>query len=145
MFLDASAIVAIVARESDADYLLSKIEGASDGRFYSSLSVFESVASLARRITNTAKGDQASVPPEIVDHAQQTVYEFLAQIDAKELAIEGDAHRTAIEACRTYGRLVAHPARLNLGDCFAYASARSAGLPLLYKGNDFSQTDIEAA
>lgn len=145
MFLDASAIVAILARESDADYLLSKIEATRDDRFYSPISAFEAVVSLARRITNSTKGDQAPVPTEIVDHAQRTVYEFLAQIEAKELAIEGDAHRAAIEVCRTYGRPVAHPARLNLGDCFAYASARSAGLPLLYKGNDFSQTDIEAA
>ena len=38
-----------------------------------------------------------------------------------------------------------HPARLNLGDCFAYALARTAGEPLLFKGDDFSRTDIEAA
>lgn len=145
MFLDASAIVAILARESDADYLLSRIEAAGDDRCYSSIVVFEAVVSLARRMTNVAKGDQAPVPHDIIDHAQKTVYEFLAQIDAKELVIEGNAHRAAIEACRTYGRPVAHPARLNLGDCFAYAGARAAGLPLLYKGNDFSQTDIEAA
>ena len=38
-----------------------------------------------------------------------------------------------------------HPARLNLGDCFAYALAKTAEEPLLFKGNDFSRTDIEAA
>ncbi|MGE0008778.1 MAG: type II toxin-antitoxin system VapC family toxin [Parvibaculaceae bacterium] len=145
MFLDASAIVAILAREPDADHLLSRIEAATTGRFYSSISAFEAVVGLARRITNAVKGDQEPVPPEIVDRVQEVVYGFLAEIEAKELAIEGDAHRAAIEACRTYGRLVAHPARLNFGDCFAYASARKAGLPLLYKGNDFAQTDIEAA
>ena len=38
-----------------------------------------------------------------------------------------------------------HPAALNLGDCFAYALARERGYPLLFVGNDFSRTDIEAA
>jgi ribonuclease VapC len=38
-----------------------------------------------------------------------------------------------------------HPARLNFGDCLAYALAKASGEPLLYKGNDFSQTDIEPA
>ena len=38
-----------------------------------------------------------------------------------------------------------HPARLNFGDCFAYGVAKAAGEPLLFKGNDFSQTDIEPA
>ena len=38
-----------------------------------------------------------------------------------------------------------HPARLNLGDCFAYALAKETGLPLLFKGEDFAQTDIRAA
>ncbi len=145
MFLDASAIVAILARESDADYLLAKIEAATGDCSYSSLSAFESVVSLARQMTNATKGDQVPVPPETIDRAQQAVYAFLAEIGAKELDIGGSAHRVAIETCRTYGRLVAHPARLNLGDCFAYASARIAGLPLLYKGEDFSQTDVEAA
>ena len=37
------------------------------------------------------------------------------------------------------------PARLNLGDCFAYALAKTTGEPLLFKGDDFSRTDIEAA
>ena len=145
MFLDASAIVAILARESDADYLLAKIEALTGDCFYSSISAFEATVSLARRMTNTAKSDQVPVPPETIDRAQQAVYAFLVEIGAKELDIGGSAHRMAIEACRTYGRLVAHPARLNFGDCFAYASARIAGLALLYKGNDFSQTDVESA
>jgi ribonuclease VapC len=38
-----------------------------------------------------------------------------------------------------------HPARLNFGDCFAYALARTTGPPLLFKGDDFSKTDIEIA
>ena len=49
----------------------------------------------------------------------------------------------AIEAARTYGKLVDHPADLNMGDCFAYAAARKAGVPLAYKGNDFVHTDVD--
>ena len=41
-----------------------------------------------------------------------------------------------------YGKGRGHPARLNLGDCFAYAMAKQHGVPLLYKGDDFSQTDL---
>ncbi|MBR0924530.1 type II toxin-antitoxin system VapC family toxin, partial [Bradyrhizobium diazoefficiens] len=41
-----------------------------------------------------------------------------------------------------YSRLVDHPAQLNFGDCFAYACAKAYRIPLLYKGNDFAQTDL---
>ena len=44
-----------------------------------------------------------------------------------------------------YGRGTGHPARLNMGDCFAYALAKTRNLPLLFKGDDFIHTDIEPA
>ncbi len=57
-----------------------------------------------------------------------------------------EAHaRLAREAFRAYGRGSGHPARLNFGDCFTYALAKATGEPLLYKGNDFRQTDIHPA
>ena len=49
----------------------------------------------------------------------------------------------ASEAHRRFGRSSGHPARLNMGDCFSYALARDLDEPLLFKGNDFAQTDIE--
>ena len=52
--------------------------------------------------------------------------------------------RAAAEAYARWGKGV-HPARLNLGDCFAYALARERGLPLLYVGADFAQTDVASA
>ena len=58
--------------------------------------------------------------------------------------VDGVAARRAAEAHARWGKGV-HPARLNLGDCFAYALADLRGLPILYVGNDFSQTDIRAA
>lgn len=50
----------------------------------------------------------------------------------------------ARRAFMKYGKGV-HPARLNFGDCFAYALAKDTGEPLLFKGEDFAQTDIAAA
>lgn len=62
-----------------------------------------------------------------------------------ELMLFGEPHlRAAIDAYLRYGK-GRHPARLNYGDCMSYAAARVAGRPLLYVGNDFAQTDIQAA
>ena len=59
--------------------------------------------------------------------------------------VTSEQAQVAREAYRDYGRGSGHPARLNFGDCFAYALARAAGEPLLFKGNDFSHIDIEPA
>jgi ribonuclease VapC len=53
--------------------------------------------------------------------------------------------RIAREAYRDYGKGSGHPARLNFGDCFAYALARDLNEPLLFKGDDFRHTDIKPA
>ncbi len=145
MFLDASAIVAICADEEDAGYLIAKIELAKKPICYSSLSMFEAVVSLARIVSISIHGDQEPTPPPLIDQAQQDIERFLETVGAKEMPVDGGMHRSAILAARTFGRFVAHPARLNFGDCFSYACAKDFRLPLLFKGNDFSQTDIEAA
>lgn len=59
-------------------------------------------------------------------------------------AIPPEVTTLAIDAYDRFGK-GRHQARLNMGDCFAYACARHFGQPLLYKGDDFAQTDIEAA
>ena len=51
--------------------------------------------------------------------------------------------RIARTACRRFGKGSGHPTRLDLGDCYAYALVRKLGEPLLFKGSDFSQMDIE--
>ena len=53
--------------------------------------------------------------------------------------------RIARQAYKDFGRGSGHPARLNFGDCFAYALAKDKGQPLLYKGNHFSHTDVRSA
>lgn len=145
MFLDASALVAILGEEEDADFLLDKIDQSKGKLFYSSLSMYEAVISLAQKRKKETLGEQVPTPPHLIDDCQSIIEGFLEEVGAQELSIGAGSHKKAIEASRTYGKVVAHPAQLNFGDCFAYACAKTCRLPLLFKGNDFSQTDIEAA
>ena len=70
---------------------------------------------------------------------------MLLEKSAVELVSVTPEHANAArQAWRRFGK-GNHPAALNFGDCFAYALARTAGEPLLFKGRDFAQTDIEAA
>ncbi|MEY4779870.1 MAG: hypothetical protein RLZZ607_1183, partial [Pseudomonadota bacterium] len=66
----------------------------------------------------------------------------LAEVRAETVTITAAIGDAAIVTAQTYGRAVGHAADLNFGDCFAYACAKSRDAPLLYKGNDFSQTDL---
>lgn len=145
MFIDASVIVAILAEEEDAGYFVGKIEGCTGTKAYSSVSVFEAVISLARIAATARYGDQKPIPPELIEQVQIRVDNFLRTIGAKEVAIGGSTHKRALDAAKTFGRFVGHPAKLNFGDCFSFASATELRLPLLFKGNDFNQTDIEKA
>ena len=60
-------------------------------------------------------------------------------------AVTSAQAQLARRAYRAYGKGTGHPAGLNFGDCFAYALAKETREPLLFKGDDFSRTDIEAA
>lgn len=71
--------------------------------------------------------------------------EFLGLARVAVVAIEPSAAHGALDAFARYGKGTQHPAQLNLGDCFAYAQAKSLGAALLFKGDDFSMTDIPAA
>jgi ribonuclease VapC len=84
-------------------------------------------------------GKQKRMPAR---QAQFEVVEFLSRSGASIRAIDESTGNLAIEAHGRYGKGSGHPARLNLGDCFAYAMAKQHGVPLLYKGADFSQTDL---
>ena len=53
--------------------------------------------------------------------------------------------RIARQAYRDFGKTSGHPAKLNFGDCFSYALAKTKGEPLLFKGQDFSRTDVKSA
>lgn len=131
MFLDASAMVAIVARESDADALAARLSQAAEV-YTSPIAIYESILGLARR-------GNVSIPA-----ATALLDRFLDQTAVRVAPITAEIGREAVAAFERYGR-GRHPAALNLGDCFAYACARSLDRPLLFKGEDFSRTDIAAA
>jgi ribonuclease VapC len=65
-------------------------------------------------------------------------------MEIRMVDVAPETARIALDAFDRYGK-GRHPARLNFGDCFAYACARHLGEPLMFKGSDFPQTDIEAA
>jgi ribonuclease VapC len=73
-----------------------------------------------------------------------TAEDLVARENIEIISFDEDLSDLAFEAYRRYGK-GRHPARLNMGDCAAYALAKSRGWPLLYKGEDFTQTDIERA
>lgn len=74
--------------------------------------------------------------------AEQQLRAFLDETGIEVIAITDEIGRAALDAFDRYGKGRGHPARLNLGDCFAYGAAVTLGVPLLYKGDDFTQTDL---
>ena len=140
MFLDASAMLAILLREPDAGEYLARLEGATKRVYTSPIARFEAIVSLAR-----AKTRPGHTSPDLIDAATALVDRFLEEIPAQIIAISPDMGQRAVEAAARYGKIVGHPARLNLGDCFAYAAAETYRLPLLYKGDDFAATDMAGA
>lgn len=77
--------------------------------------------------------------------ASRRLDDLLEELDVVIEPVTEEQARIARAAYRDYGRGSGHPARLNFGDCFAYALARATGEPLLFKGDDFIHTDITSA
>ncbi|MBX3568992.1 MAG: type II toxin-antitoxin system VapC family toxin [Rhizobiaceae bacterium] len=131
MFLDASALVAILANEPERGAFLRKLQS-SDRRTTSVVAVFEAALALSR-----ATGSCAAAHSEVqrfMDIAGIVIEETPASL-LPELAIAWDR----------YGKTSESAARLNMGDCVSYAFAKLLGVPLLFKGNDFIHTDLVAA
>lgn len=82
------------------------------------------------------------IDPALVEHQ---IRELLAEADIRVVAITGDVATKAVAAFSRFGKGRGHPARLNLADCTSYACAQVYRTTLLFKGNDFSQTDIAIA
>ena len=126
MVIDSSAIIAILCNEPERYDFNRKIE-ADSRRLISAASVFETSI-----VLETRYGEEAYRELDFfILKATIKIHPF----DAEQLEI-------ARRAYRQYGK-GRHPASLNYGDCFSYALAKQTGEPLLFKGNDFSQTDIE--
>jgi ribonuclease VapC len=138
MFLDASATVAILNREADSGALLERLRSSPTPLCFSPLSRFEAVTALAR---GRAGRHRSPSKDDIVEFGD-IVDAFFHEIGARNLDLTAAIGLAAQDAAQTWGRCVGHPAGLNLGDCFAYACAKAAGVGLLYKGEDFALTDM---
>ena len=137
MFIDASAIVAILNREPGYEEIVKRIADQKRGRYVSSLVRFEATAALARSRSGATRPDF-----DQHDLAEQIVEAFCDNIEARNIDITRAIGQRANLAARTYGKMVGHAADLNLGDCFAYASAQAYNIRLIYKGDDFTKTDM---
>lgn len=137
MFIDASVIVAILAREPGCLELEKRLADAGGPFFVSPLAKFEAVAGLARQ-----KSVNRQASPDLLRQAQHAVDIFIGDIEAEEEAISPEIGRLALAAGAAYGKKVGHGAGLNFGDCFSYACAKALNVGLCYKGDDFAQTDL---
>lgn len=128
MIVDASALLAVVLAEPDAERYARALAGARDPRL-PSVTWFEASMQV------DAGGDEVAVT---------RFDEFVQRFDIRIIPFTAEHARHARAGRRLYGRNN-HPARLNFGDCLVYGVAKAEREPLLFKGNDFSQTDIEPA
>jgi ribonuclease VapC len=142
MFIDASAIIAILNREAGYEKLAECIEQATDGVKFSPIVRFEAVLGLARA---RSRGASARPMRERLAAASEAVELFVEQIAAEELVITTEVGQLAIEASMRFGKVVGHPADLSFGDCLVYASAKARSDVLLFVGADFTKTDLKAA
>jgi ribonuclease VapC len=126
--IDTSALLAIIGDEPEASAFAAYIQ-AQEFRLMSVANLFE-----ATIVVDRSKNKAKATDFDAMLHRLGITFEAvtIAQINI------------AREAYRRFGR-GNHPARLNFGDCFAYALAMQRGAPLLYKGNDFAQTDVRVA
>ncbi len=129
MIIDTSAIIAILRHEPDTVTYERAIEEAISRRVSAASFVEAAIIMDASRDPIVSRRFD-----ELLKEAEITI----------EPVTESQA-RLAREAYRDFGRGSGHPARLNFGDCFAYALAKDSGEPLLFKGDDFSHTDITPA
>jgi ribonuclease VapC len=129
MFVDASALVAILAEEPEGEDLAARIEQA-ERLVTSPIAIFETLAALIRKKSRD------------IEDLRRDLQAFLRRARIEVLSISEEAGYAAADAHGKLGKRSGHPARLNMGDCFAYAMAKQHRVPLLYKGDDFSKTDL---
>lgn len=129
MIVDTSVLVAILRGEPDAEALAETMRSAAVRRL-----------SAASYVELGAVIDKPHDPV-----ASRKLDQLLDRIDAVIEPVTVEQARIAREAYRDFGRGSGHPARLNFGDCFAYALAKALDEPLLFKGEDFARTDVKRA
>jgi ribonuclease VapC len=127
MVIDTSALIVILNYEPEAEQFATAIQDAST-RLISAASLLECAIVIEARYGEAGGGKL----DELLNKAQVKV----EPVTAEQVAVGRLAYRA-------YGK-GRHPAALNFGDCFSYALAKITGEPLLFKGDDFGQTDIQA-
>jgi ribonuclease VapC len=132
MFVDSSVVVALLAAEPDADRFAEKIAAAT-APITSGLVTLES----AMRLSSLLDLDPVFV--------EERIRALLEEAAIAIVPIDGAVAKIAVAAFAQYGKGRGHPAQLNLADCMSYACARVHRVPLLFKGDDFSRTDIQVA
>jgi ribonuclease VapC len=129
MIIDTSVVIAILRDEPDAPKFARAIEAAKDRRI-SAANFVEAAAVI--------DGSRDAVASRRLDDLFREARLEIEPVTAAQALI-------AREAYRDFGKGSGHPAKLNFGDCFAYALAKDSGEPLLFKGRDFGHTDIARA
>lgn len=125
MVIDTSALIAVLLGEKETQRMAKAIVG-DHVRLISSFSYLE-----ASIVIEAKKGEAGSRELDLLLH----------KINAEIVGFDPDQAEIAKRAWREYGR-GNHPAALNIGDCCTYALCKTANQPLLFKGNDFSKTDL---
>jgi ribonuclease VapC len=128
VIVDSSALVAIIRGEPDGPEFVARIEPNSCK--ISAASLFETTIVI-----------DAQQSPD----GSRALDEFVREAAINVVPFDEQQARLARQAYRDYGKGSGHPAKLNFGDCFAYALAKATGEPLLFKGNDFAHTDVASA
>lgn len=128
MIVDASALVAIILREPEADRFTGAIAEANS-KHIAALNWLELLIAAESRRGAPGREDAENL---------------VQKLELEILALDREQLQAARAAWQRFGK-GRHPARLNLGDCCAYAASVTTGEPLLFKGNDFALTDVEVA
>ena len=125
--IDTSVLVALRLGEDDAPRLRDRI------------------AKEQRRLVPASCYLEFVLVSRLGENRHDWLRDLLRHVRAEITPIDSTVAKVAADAAERYGRGSGHRARLNFGDCFSYAVAKSFGAPLLYKGGDFGHTDIESA
>ena len=129
MIIDSSAVLAILFSEPDAEAYAQAIEQARERKI--------SAANWLETAIRIESGSGAI--------GSNAFDDFFREASITIEAVTPEQAESARRAYRAYGKGSWHPAQLNFGDCFAYALAKVTGEPLLFKGDDFAETDVPAA
>lgn len=128
-FIDTSAIVAILLGEPEAGTLTSKAESTEPCLTSSAVRLETCMVLASRRDISPLR-------------AQDYFDDLASQLGLSEASIDERVGRLAVECFERYGK-GRHPAGLNFGDCLSYACAKAHDAALLFKGEDFAQTDVK--